>query len=1695
MKKILIPILLLFVTLAQAQLNNSWIDYSKTYYKFKVGQSGVYRINQPTLSSLGLSNVTAEQFQLWRNGVEVSLFLSQPSGSVLTSTDYIEFLGEKNDGKPDKNLYRDTSYQLSDSFSLFSDTATYFLTVNPGANNLRINLSNNNVSGTSLAPETYFMCKIRTPYKSSYNPGFGAYAGEYVYSSSYDMGEGYTTNDIYGDFIQNYTNLNIYTPAVDNSSFYISAFGNSPYLRNLRVKLGNTVLFDDAIMNNFSIVKKQVDNIPMSTFTNPDNLSVTVNGYTPPPGVANTNSRIVVGEMVLTYPSKFNFNNSNYFYFELKAAPAGNYLIINNFNSGAVSPILYCVSDGLRLVGDITIAGQVSFVLPGSNINLRKFYLVNEEVANVKIITTITAKSFINFKDVNNQGNYLIISNPNLYNDGNGINYVDLYKQYRSSPAGGNFNAKIINIDDLDDQFGFGIKKHPAAIRDFIRFAYLQFNIKPQYVFIIGRGLNSKEYKQNENDPITAKIDMVQTFGWPASDVLLACLPGQNVPIIPIGRLAVITGTEVKYYLNKVKQYELALSSTSQTVADKGWMKNIINVSGGGSADETDLFVSYLDGYKRIAEDSLFGGKVETFIKASSSAVEQASGARIEQLINSGVGIIQYFGHSSANTLAFNLNSPEVYINNGKYPLFSVSGCDAGNFYIFDPNRLKGNLSLSEKYVLADQRGSIGFIASTHFGIPTFLDLYNTQMYFNFSRNMYGNTIGNQLKNTLQVLGGTNPQLINYFTRIHMEEMNFHGDPAIKLYSFAQPDFVVEDQMVKMSPSIITVADNNFTIKVTMQNIGKAIKDSMRVYITRILPDNSVKILYNKMIPAIKNTDSLSLTIPINPITDKGLNKLIIFLDADNRIPESSESNNLFTKEFYILEDEIRPVYPFNYSIVNKQHLNFSASTANPLIGQRQYQMEIDTTELFNSSFKKQYTKSGIGGLIEFTPDNITFTDSTVYYWRTSMVPINGAKQIWNSFSFVYLPNGGTGFNQSHYYQHLKSTLSNNITLDVDGVFRYKTTPRTLNFKTGIYPYTSYERISVNLDFDQLVYYGCGYSRLQFVVYDTNTLKPWVNINSTNPVTGEVTGRFGSKPVCQQDAHSAVARNFFEFTYDDIVFRKRIMDFIDSIPTGMYFSITNFSRSTNTTFISDWQADQTTFGTGKSLYHKLKSVGFSQIDSFTQNLPFIFFSKKNYPSFIPKQKMGLSIADQLDESYPLNTKFTSGTIESPLFGPARSFNSLHWNGKSVDPVLKDSTIIQVIGVSLTGSEALLASVAPATDTSLSFINTNQYPFVKLKMLNNDETYATPNQLKYWRINADYVPEGCVVPGILYNMKDTVDQGEKINFSLGFKNISTTTFDSLSVKFVITDHNNAPHIISIPKKKALISGDTLAVNYTIDTKNYPGINTLYLMVNPDNNQPEQYSFNNFIYKNFFVREDKFNPLLDVTFDGVHILNRDIVASKPHVLIKLKDESHFLALNDTALLKLQVRYPDGTLRNYFFGDSVRFTPANLATGQNTATIDFIPYFPLDGDYQLIVSGKDVMGNKAGNLEYRIIFSVINKPMISNLLNYPNPFTTSTAFVFTVTGSEIPQNIRIQILTITGKVVREITKDELGPIHIGRNITDFKWDGTDAFGQKLANGVYLYRVITNLNGKSLDKYVSESDKTDKYFNKGYGKMYLMR
>jgi hypothetical protein len=576
----------------------------------------------------------------------------------------------------------------------------------------------------------------------------------------------------------------------------------------------------------------------------------------------------------------------------------------------------------------------------------------------------------------------------------------------------------------------------------------------------------------------------------------------------------------------------------------------------------------------------------------------------------------------------------------------------------------------------------------------------------------------------------------------------------------------------------------------------------------------------------------------------------------------------------------------------------------------------------------------------------------------------------------------------------------------------------------------------------------------------------------------------------------------FNFSYNTPAARKNAMDFFDNLTPGNVVVMLNWSNGNiNNRYIDFWKQDTTLYGSGNSLYHKLKTVGFSLVDSFYKNVPLLMIAVKDELGNweVQEQKIGSLPSDILTANYSFQVADVSGTMTSVKIGPAQSWNSILWDGKSLETPSSDQLNYRVYGISLNQTEQLLyESISSFQDTSISNINASVFPYLRIEKNSTDLNFKTPNQLKYLQVKYSPVPEGAIVPAAITSFKDTVETGEKIKLSTAFRNISDVAFDSIKVIMSVTDETNQTKVVLDTRKRPIPVGDSIVVDYILDTKDIKGVSSVFVNYNPDFAQAEQYLFNNYQTIPLSVTPDKTPPNLDVTFDGVRILNKDIVSAKPFIVMTLKDDSRFLALNDTSLFTVKLSSPDGNIKNVRFdGDTLKFIPATLdAVGkENAATVHYRPNLIQDGEYELIVFAKDRSNNPSGSIDYSVSFEVVNKSMISNLLNYPNPFTTSTAFVFTLTGSELPSQFRIQILTITGKIVKEINKEELGPIRIGNNITEYKWDGRDQFGQPLANGVYLYRVVADMNGKKIEKLNTGAYNTDKYFKSGYGKMYLMR
>lgn len=112
---------------------------------------------------------------------------------------------------------------------------------------------------------------------------------------------------------------------------------------------------------------------------------------------------------------------------------------------------------------------------------------------------------------------------------------------------------------------------------------------------------------------------------------------------------------------------------------------------------------------------------------------------------------------------------------------------------------------------------------------------------------------------------------------------------------------------------------------------------------------------------------------------------------------------------------------------------------------------------------------------------------------------------------------------------------------------------------------------------------------------------------------------------------------------------------------------------------------------------------------------------------------------------------------------------------------------------------------------------------------------------------------------------------------------------------------------------------------------------------------------------------------------------------------------------------------------------------------------------------------------------------------MVNYPNPFSDRTRFVYTLTGYNVPYNYKIEIYTISGKLIREITKEELGILRVGTHLTDYEWDARDRYGNRLANGVYLYRLV--ILDEDLEQVKHYESQVDKYSKANFSKMVITK
>lgn len=1712
MKNLLTFYLILFSTFLFAQpYGNEWVKHEQTYYKFPVAESGIYRITFQDLLDAGvpLGSVQAKQIQVFGKQKEIPLFVKDGGDNQFNPGDYIEFYAEKNDGWLDSLLYDEPTHIGNPQYSLYSDTLYYFLTWTSGSTKRYIEETDQNFG--QYTPVPYVLQESQKNFNSRYYGGFSQFDS---YSSFYTAGEGWGGSNFNG--ATNHTEtIAMPTPSVytgsgaplatfhaksnSNSNASFSGVGN----HHLKWQIGSNGLtvFDEV----FTGFKQSIVNasVPVQELANGStNVYFKIIGDQ---GAATDYQSISC--LSITYP-RTTQTTETYINWEIIKSQSFAKSRVDLVGATLTSPSAYVFGGGTaRKIPFVQDNGTWKGIVPNvAGPSQRLVVASQEKIKSVLSLQPVNGTGkFVNYKTMNVEDVYIILYNQAMQTS------AEQYSNYRKSQNGGSYNVLMVEVNDAWMQYGGGVPKHILGSRRALNQIYNLSTEKPNALFIVGKGITeaSKPNVGSGNTPRKSSainaLNLVPSYGFPSSDLCITAKWNGSTsyaPAIPTGRIATQNNAELSMYLTKMQIYEAQQNQTDiYNKEKKEWQKQIIHFGGGSNSQEQGTFQTYLNGMKNSIEGPSYGGNVHSYFKTTTDPFNPVQTQEVSNLLEKGVSLINFFGHATADGFDQNLDEVSNWGNTGKYPLVIGNGCYTGDIY------LPTHQSTSENFVLIQDLGAIGFLSTTELGYPPYLNMFSSELYRQMSPLNYGATIGQQVATTVEKLALNNT---SFLVEVTCMQFALHGDPGMRLNWHKKPEIDITTQDVFFSPAQIDLTTDSVTVHTVLTNLGKSIVDTFAFTVVRSFPNSTIDSIYQLSIPGLDYKDTISFSMPLQPAIAAGMNQFTIQADIPSFIPEQYDEygNNQVKTSFFVDIDGIIPVWPHDYAVVPKDSVVIKASTVNPLAPFNTYRFEIDTTDLYNSPFKKYAMVSGLGGVKEVhpnqwlsaatnSPSQLVLEDSVSYYWR---VAVDSSTLGWREHSFQYIPKK-RGWGQAHIFQ-FKNGGFNGVEYDrINRKRNFEPIEIEIGAQVHDSPTTNYEFNSTlwRVNGQDAEYGMCGTGPMLHVgIVNPSTMEAWGTAYQGTNADHDF-GNINNESACRNRSE-----RYFLFQQTSAEQLEAFVNMVENeVPDGSLMVI----YATNKAMYTQWQSKY------PEVFQTFQDLGATGMAPDSPQRAFIFIVRKGDPA------SGQTLHAQYNKEFiQLSGTFTGaigeGVETSTIIGPSLNWKTVYWKQESLEVPTNDSTRLVIRGLDINQQVQMeIDTVFTSNDSILNLNNlipAEQYPYLQLRAKYFDGITISPAQVNRWHVLYDDVPEAAIdgTNGYVFlpNSLDSLQEGADMRFAVDVKNISDLPMDSLLVHYWITDQNQVKHPVNYPRQDSLRVEQTLRDTISFSTVGLPGNNILWMEVNPYTkgpnleyeDQPELAHFNNLLQIPFSIAVDDINPILDVTFDGMHILNGDIVSPNAEILISLQDENPFLVMNedaDTSNFGIYMTNPSGIQKRIPFIDAngnqiLEWIPANESNLR--FKILYNAEFEESGTYELLVQGADKAGNLSGNLAYRIKFEVILESTITHLMNYPNPFSTSTRFVFTLTGSEVPDDIIIQIMTVTGRIVREITEDELGFIRIGRNITTYAWDGRDEFGDQLANGVYLYRVKARINGEDIEH---RSSGADQYFKRSWGKMYLMR
>lgn len=218
----------------------------------------------------------------------------------------------------------------------------------------------------------------------------------------------------------------------------------------------------------------------------------------------------------------------------------------------------------------------------------------------------------------------------------------------------------------------------------------------------------------------------------------------------------------------------------------------------------------------------------------------------------------------------------------------------------------------------------------------------------------------------------------------------------------------------------------------------------------------------------------------------------------------------------------------------------------------------------------------------------------------------------------------------------------------------------------------------------------------------------------------------------------------------------------------------------------------------------------------------------------------------------------------------------------------------------------------------------------------------------------------------------------------------------------------------------------------------------------------------------INYDYDGPEISLYMNDTLFVDGGITNSNPKLFVRIFDFSGINTVGNGIGHDITAILDDETSNPYILND---FYQTNKDDYQNGFIV--FPFYNLEsGDHRIKVKVWDVFNNST---EAEITFTVVSDDnlVVTDFINYPNPFSFSTEFYFQHNQSDRELDYILNIYSITGVLIKSIDLSSF--INEGYRVGPIIWDGTNNFGSRVNAGIYIANLT--ISEENNTKFINKS------------------